>query len=272
MRSPAERMAAATSPQESCHAESPATTGDCGIATRSGESRHAESCHAAKGSSAGGSHGDDDPWSARRRALRGHLRRARGFRERIDDGQIANAAALATKEGLTSTRVYQLLRLLDLAPAIVADLEDEERSGPVPTERALGKLVGAKPDGDQVERYHQLCEVEAARQEPGASTKKPSPTRRGFQHLFRRARRYQGMLDSGEARSMEAIARAEGISGTRVRQITLLLQLPPRVLEQVDVVADSLPPNLTERSLRRVASARSRRQQATMWRALLRGV
>ena len=53
---------------------------------------------------------------------------------------------------------------------------------------------------------------------------------------------------------MEAIARAEGISSTRVRQLLLLLQLPPEVFEWVDVQELDQTVSFTEKSLRSIAS------------------
>ena len=62
------------------------------------------------------------------------------------------------------------------------------------------------------------------------------------------------MLESGEAPSVEAIAQREGISSTRVRQVLTLLQLPPEMVERVDVPAGELPNGLREKDLRRLAS------------------
>ena len=198
---------------------------------------------------------DDDPWATRRRALRGHLCRARSFRERIDQGLVANAAAVAAEEELTRARVCQLMKLLDLSSEVLADLEGEDGVGPVPSEHKLRKLASVRPEDSQVDRYRELCKEEGSGQERGGASSKSHPPRRGFQHLFRRARRYHAMLESGEAPSMEAIARAEGISSTRVRQVLMLLQLPPNLIERVDVPASQLPPGLREKDLRRLVSA-----------------
>jgi hypothetical protein len=212
---------------------------------------------------------DDDLWATRRRALRGHLQRARLFRERIDRGLIANAAAVATEEGLTRARVCQLLKLLDLAPEVLVDLKDEDGVGPVPSEHRLRKLAGVRPVENQVERYSGLIEAEVASREQTAVAPKPPLPRRGFQHLFRRARRYHAMLESGRTPSMEAIARAEGISSARVRQVLILLQLPPEVYEQVDVAPNSVPTHITEKALRNVAAQRSKPQQIREWQRLV---
>jgi len=195
-----------------------------------------------------------DPWATRRRALRGHLSRARGFRERIAQGSVANAAAVAAEEGLTRACICQLLKLLDLAPGILADLEDEMGVGPVPSEHKLRKLAGVRPVEDQVEHYRVLVKAETVSRGKTTGNNNPPLPRRGFQQLFRRARRYHAMLESGEASSMEALARAEGISSTRVRQLLTLLQLPPRMVERVDVPAGQLPDGIREKDLRLLAS------------------
>jgi hypothetical protein len=214
-----------------------------------------DSRHAQVGLGAGDEDDDDeDPWATRRRALRGHLQRARIFRERIDRGLIANAAAVATEEDLTRARVCQLLKLLDLAPEVLVDLKDEDGVGPVPSEHRLRKLAGVRPVDDQVERYRLLVEAGiASRRDATGLPMCPLP-RQGFQHLFRRARRYYAMLKSGDAPSMESIARAEGISSTRVRHILMLLQLPPEMVEKVDVASGDRPEGLTQKHLRILAS------------------
>ena len=125
----------------------------------------------------------------------------------------------------------------------------------MPSEHKLRKLAGIRPVEDQVDGYRGLHQAEAANRGTAGITK-PQLPRRGFQHLFRRARRYHAMLESGEASSMEAIARAEGISSTRIRQVLLLLQLPPEVVEKVDVPFNRLSICLREKDLRQLASHR----------------
>jgi len=46
--------------------------------------------------------------------------------------------------------------------------------------------------------------------------------------------RYQGLLDDGEVRSLEEIARLEGVSASRAGQILGLLQLAPDIVGLVD--------------------------------------
>ena len=170
---------------------------------------------------------------------------------------VANAAAVAIEERLTRARVCQLMKLLDLSPEVLADLEDEDGVRPVPSEHKLRKLASVRTVDNQVNRYRELCEVEGSGQYRGGPSPKPPPPRRGFQHLFRRARRYHTMLESGEAPSMEAIAQREGISNTRFRQVLMLLQLPPEMVERVDVPAGELPSGHREKELRRLASRRA---------------
>ena len=215
-------------------------------------------------------HGSEDPWACRRAALRGHLARARSFRSMIDRAVVANAAEIAAREELTRARVSQLLRLLDLAPDVLADLEDPEGTGAVPAEAILRKLAGIKSPERQSAEYRRLCAAEAASRAPRSGTpSKGRPPQRGLQHLFERARRYHALLESGEARSLEDLGRAEGVTGRRISQILRLLQLAPEIIEAVDVPAEELPAGVTERRLREVAKLWGREEQMAAWRRCL---
>jgi len=213
----------------------------------------------------------EDPWASRRAALRGHLDRARDFARRIETGRVDNAADLAAREGLTRARVSQLLRLLKLAPAILADLEDVDGTGPVPTESALRKLAGAKTPERQVHEYRRLCGVEAAGRPPQPPVRRAPPPQRGLQHLFERARRYHALMESGEHRSLHELGRVEGVTGNRIAQVLRLLQLDPEIIALVDVVPEDLPEGVTEKKLRRVAGLRTREEQLAAWGALVGG-
>jgi len=79
------------------------------------------------------------------------------------------------------------------------------------------------------------------------------------------------MLESGEAQSMAAIARAEGLSPSRVQRLVILLQLPPEVVEQVDSPIHALPPSITEGVLRKVANIRERKLQLREWQKYISG-
>jgi|GEM_PF-3665291 len=187
----------------------------------------------------------------------------------IDLAEVRNAAGVAAREGLTRARVCQLLRLLSLAPVVLADLEDVEGTGSVPSEAKLRKLAGLKTPERQVAEYDRLCAVEAGSQRTAGSRRKARPPRRGLQHLFERARRYHAMLESGEAQSLEGVGRIEGITGRRVTQIVSLLQLAPEIIEVVDVPADQLPVGMSERKLRQVVRWRDHERQLRLWTSLL---
>ena len=181
-----------------------------------------------------------------------------------------NAAELAGREGLTRARVSQLLRLLQLAPQVLADLEDPEGTGPVPTEAALRKLAGVKTPERQFAQYHRLCAAEAAGRAPRRGATRARPPQRGLQHLFERARRYHAAMEAGEYRSLEELGRAEGVTGRRIAQILQLLQLEPEIIEAVDVPAEELPKGVTDRRLREVAKLRGREEQMAAWAELMR--
>lgn len=179
-----------------------------------------------------------------------------------------NAAEIAEREGLTRARVSQLMRLLRLAPEILADIEDAEGAGPVPTEARLRKLAGLKTPERQIAQYRRLCAAEAeARRARSGRKPKAAPPRRGLQHLFERARRYHAMLESGKARSLEEIGRAEGVTGARIRQIVQLLHLAPEIVSAVDVPAEDLPAGVSERTLRKLGRMRTWEEQRAAWGA-----
>ena len=74
----------------------------------------------------------------------------------LSDGVVGNAAELARRQGLSRARVSQIRSMLRLAPEVLADLESEERSGPVPSEVELRKLAQVRPRFEQVGRYREL--------------------------------------------------------------------------------------------------------------------
>jgi len=210
----------------------------------------------------------EDPWAGRRASLRGHIARARSFRHDIDRYVVKNAAEIATREELTRARVSQLFRLLKLAPKVLADLEDEEGVGPVPREVELRKLAGVKSPERQWAQYQRLCGAEAAGRAPRRGATRGRPQQKGLQHLFTRARRYHAAMEAGQFESLEALGRAEGVTGARIRQILLLLQLEPEIIAAVDVPAAELPKGVTDRRLRAVAKLRGRKAQMIAWAAL----
>ncbi|MCB9685990.1 MAG: hypothetical protein H6738_02820 [Alphaproteobacteria bacterium] len=212
---------------------------------------------------------DIDPWADRRAGLRDRLERARRFERLIATGAVKNAADVASREGITRARVSQILRLLKLAPSILQELEDPEASGPVPPEKELRKLAGV-PRPRQPKRYEELVATEGF--EGGKAGRGGSPRsrvqRRGLQHQFERARRFQAMLDSGEFRSLEEIGQAEGLTGGRVAQLLNLLHLVPEIIEVVDVAAERVPAGVSERKLRAIARLQDHDEQVWAFRAL----
>ncbi len=78
------------------------------------------------------------------------------------------------------------MRLLKLAPAIQADIDDVEGDGPMLKETVLRKLAGVQPSAKQVGRYRELLAEEQA--PPAAKERASRPQRRvrrrGLQHLF----------------------------------------------------------------------------------------
>ncbi len=227
------------------HAQSPASTekNACGTA----ESLAGHACRTDA----------DDPWGDRRSSLRGHLARARRFDRMIQTGEAANAAEVSRMEGLTRARVSQLLGLLRLVPAILDDLDDQEGTGPVPTEGALRKL-SMLPAARQPSQYRKLIEAEERRGRPKHKANGPPPRnrehlpRRGFSHLLDQARHYQAILDAGAVRSLQEIAQREGVSASRVGQILGLLQLAPDIVDLVDQPVKHKKP-ITHRELLRIA-------------------
>ncbi|MCB9765591.1 MAG: hypothetical protein H6739_37805 [Alphaproteobacteria bacterium] len=196
----------------------------------------------------------DDPWGERRDAIRARVLRARAYRERLDRAEVSSQAELAQVEGLTPARVSQLLALLKLNPQILAELEDEEVEGPLPSEPALRRIAGVRPPEEQRYRFRRLCR-EAGAAKPSQHRPRPESgvRRRGLQHLFDQARRWQEALDRGEARSLAEIGRQEGITGSRVAQVVMLLHLHPDIIARMDVPAGERPKGITSRQLRSLA-------------------
>ena len=176
-----------------------------------------------------------------------------------------SAAELARDEGLTRARVSQLMRLLRLAPAIQAEIDDVGSERAMLKEKALRKLPSLPSPEAQVERFAELlATVEAQRSGGGVGLAERGVRRRGFQHLFEQGRRCAALLDEGEAESYAAVGEREGVSADRVGQLLLLLHLAPGIIEMVDVPAQDVPRGVTELELRRIARLREPSEQ---WRA-----
>ncbi len=163
-------------------------------------------------------------------------------------GQVKNASAIAEAEGVTRARVCQLLRLLRLAPEVLADLDDVEGTGAVPSEAKLRRLARFEVHEEQLAEYQDLVEAE---QTP---KKVRQLYRRGFQHLFAEGRKLAAILEAGEARSYQDLGRQVGLSGDRVGQLVRLTGLDPSIIEVLDVPAEDLPAGVTKKLLRKLAA------------------
>ncbi|MCO4748142.1 MAG: hypothetical protein KC912_25330 [Proteobacteria bacterium] len=190
----------------------------------------------------------------------------------LDTGAVKNAAAIAQREELTRARVSQLLRLLKLAPEILAQLEDEAGAGPVPPEKALRKLAGL-PKVDQHQGFRDLIEAERFQVAVGGrgGSSRSRVQRRGLQHQFERARRFQRMLDDGEVSSLKELGLRDGLTGGRVAQLLNLLHLSPEIIKAVDVPVVEVPTGVTERKLRAIARLHDVDEQAWAFRRLTGG-
>lgn len=180
------------------------------------------------------------------------VERARRYAEAIREEPGLTQGQLATREGLSGPRVNQVLSMLRLHEAILVDLTDPERDTPVPSLDelfAIGKLDDAR---SQVARYRAVC---AALEGRRRDLKVQAGRQRGFQHLFVQARAFQGALDRGEYRSIAALARAHGLSHSRVGQVLDLLTLPVDVQTALDVSAERLPKGVTQKSVKAYARA-----------------
>ncbi len=207
---------------------------------------------------------DLDPWADRRAGLRETLSKASRYQKLLESGVVLNRAALARREGVSRARVTQVLALLKIDPELRAELEDEDAFGPVPPEKELRKLASI-PRVNQNGVWLKLLEAERFK---GTATGRGKSSRsrvqrRGLQHQFERARRYQAALEAGEFSSLEELGRNEGLTGGRVAQLLNLLHLAPEIIAVVDVPAAECPAGVSEKKLR--AIARLQDQDAQVW-------
>ena len=210
----------------------------------------------------------EDPWATRRDALRASLARARAMKRDIDSGRVENAAAISAREGLTRARISQLLGLLRLAPTIIARLEDTTTSGAVPRELELRKIAGLASDEVQVAAYEKLCVQESSKRQRRKTKPRQVVGRKGYRHLLEQARRYHEALSTKRVQSIAALGRAEGVSGSRIGQIMVLLYLAPDIIEQLESTDESLP-GVTVKELRRIARIRDQARQRKEFGELL---
>jgi hypothetical protein len=84
------------------------------------------------------------------------LRKAHTWREPLDSGQVANRAEIARREGVTRTRVTQVLRLLRLTPQI----REHILSMPGAVRRAAVTEHALRPIAQIGDRKRQLAEFQ----------------------------------------------------------------------------------------------------------------
>ncbi len=212
----------------------------------------------------------EDPWATRRAGLRRSIQRARWLQEDLDRGRAESAAALAAREELSRARVSQLLRLLRLAPAILEELDDATIHGAVPREADLRKLPDLQGEQAQLAAYRRLCDKESRKLQGRRVRPCRVVGRRGYAHLFERARRYHQALASKQVASIAALGRAEGVSAGRVGQILAMLYLAPDIIEQLEASDEALP-GVTEKELRRIARIRDLDRQREEFAGLVAG-
>jgi hypothetical protein len=201
-----------------------------------------------------------DPWAGALARVRHQLTRARRWQTWLDAAPERTRADVARREGLSRARVSQVLKLLELDPSILADLDRPDRTGPVPSELVLRRTAALPSKAAQRRRYAAVCVPSAPvsggafrRDDPGA---RPVPRNEAFAHALERARRYQAWLDDGTHASLASIGRAEGISGSRVGQLLSLLHLAPEIVAVLEGPREGLPKGLTRKVVREIARLR----------------
>ena len=207
-----------------------------------------------------------DEWSGRLERIRGTLDKARRWQAWLDAEQGRRACQIAKREKVTKCRVSQVMRLLKLAPEVLADIGRPGRTGMVPSEPELRQLTKQRR-AEQVRAYRELTGQPIA----SADARRGGARAKGFQHLFARARRYRELLESGEALSMADIARAEGITGARVSDLLYLTNLAPEIVAELDRPVE-LAPYIADRELRAIARVRDLGAQVKRYRCVVEGV
>jgi hypothetical protein len=197
--------------------------------------------------------------------MRAFLNKGRGYRAWLDADDGRSTKHLAEREGCSRPRICQLLVLTRLAPEIQADLDDEARTTPAPTERELRALADL-PAVEQVWKYMELTgelvEVRDSRKVARLA---------GFQHLFARARALRERYDSGQYRNLDELGATEGITGGRASQLMNLLLLAPGIIATLDVPKDEAP-RLAEREVRRLARIVDHEEQRAAFGRMVRAV
>ncbi len=131
--------------------------------------------------------GPSPRWGTARARLQDLVERARRFAKALRDERGLTQAEVGAREGVSGPRVNQVLSVLRLHEAILADVTDPARDAPVPSLDELFAIGRIEDPRQQVARYHAIC----ASLEGSGGPKAGVARQRGFQHLFAQARAHQ---------------------------------------------------------------------------------
>lgn len=243
------------------HPQSEPGSGSAGCGPHDGDAGHACGPHVERVLAGA----EVDVWAQARQRVRRRLDRARALKAQLDEDSELTVAALAEREGIAPARISEALSLLRLPGGILAELEDAEGRGPVPTVLDLEKLARVRDPFKQAAAYQKLCRNVGA---GGDGRRAGMPKQRGFQHLLARARRYREWLDTGAHRSLSSIARAEGITHYGIAHVLDLLSLAPDILAAIDVPPHRAPGGVTQGDLRRLVRLKDQTTQIEEFRRL----
>lgn len=170
----------------------------------------------------------------------------------------------------------QVLKLLTLDAAILADLDCPDRAGPAPSELVLRRIAELPEPAAQRARYRAVY-VPSAPTSGGTYRRDddnavPAPQHDDFHHDLDRDRRYQRWLDEDVHNSLASIGRAEGVSGARAGQLLSLLHLDPEIVAVLERPRESLPRGLPHKAVREIARLRGHGAQRAAFGARWPGV
>lgn len=176
---------------------------------------------------------------------------------------MTSRAALARREGLSRARVTQVMKLVELAAPVQAVVLGDLEAEVALSVRELRELAKVGPGCQEAELETRLVQ---ARDEYLVARACDRGRPLGFQHLFAKARRWQGQLDGGDFSSVRELAQAEGLSASRVSDVLNLLCLAPEIATVLDVPAERAPKGVTWREVQRMGRVRGWEGQRRYWR------
>lgn len=200
-------------------------------------------------------------WADVRRRYAEQLRTAERYVEVIRRDRSITTDRLGAAEGISGSRVLQLLALLRLDESIRAEITDPLATSPLPTTRELLRLARMASPSQQVAEWQRITRAIAR----GDDAARP-PRQRGYQHLFAQARAWRAAMDAGEHRSLAALGRAVGVSHKRVCELLDLLQLCPEVAGRFDRA--DVKEEVAQKELYRIARLPAGEQVAALERVL----